>query len=179
MSKPTELPEVVIFDSAGNELGGVGRPIVVTLTNPVAPGVLVGFSTEPTLQDIRANQTNGTQKVVVQTTPLPPGAATEATLGNVETSVAAIEGSLSAGTAKVQVAAMPVYTQPVSATSLPLPSGAATQSTLATLLTDATYAAKTPTLGQKTVAGSVPVTMASNQAAINVTISQNLDEPLR
>jgi hypothetical protein len=51
---------------------------------------------------------------------------------------------------------------------LPLPTGAATEATLATRLSEATYAARTGTLGQKTAAGSAPVVLASDQPAINV-----------
>jgi epidermal growth factor receptor substrate 15 len=60
-------------------------------------------------------------------------------------------------------------TQPVSATSLPLPTGAATESTLATLLTTSAFQARINTLGQKTMANSTPVVLASDQAAIPVT----------
>jgi hypothetical protein len=59
-------------------------------------------------------------------------------------------------------------TQPISAAALPLPTGAATEATLATRLSEATYAARTGTLGQKTAAGSAPVVLASDQPAINV-----------
>lgn len=57
---------------------------------------------------------------------------------------------------------------PISAASLPLPSGAATEATLATLLTEATFTARIPILGQKTMAGSVPVVIASDQSVIPI-----------
>lgn len=60
-------------------------------------------------------------------------------------------------------------TQPVSAAALPLPTGAATEVTAATLLTEATFAARINTQGQKTMAGSTPVVLASNQSPIVVT----------
>lgn len=78
-------------------------------------------------------------------------------------------------------------TQPISAASLPLPTGAATEATLATRATeatlatraseatlatrlaDATFTARINTLGQKTMANSTPVVLASDQSAIPVT----------
>lgn len=71
-------------------------------------------------------------------------------------------------------------TQPISAASLPLPTGAATEATLATLATEATAAtllttaafqARINTLGQKTMANSTPVVIASDQSAIPVTFT--------
>lgn len=59
-------------------------------------------------------------------------------------------------------------TQPVSAASLPLPAGAATETTLATLLTNSTFTGRINTLGQKTMANSTPVTLASDQSVIPV-----------
>lgn len=60
-------------------------------------------------------------------------------------------------------------TQPISAVSLPLPTGAATEATLATRLADATFTARINTLGQKTMANSTPVVIASDQSTIPVT----------
>jgi trimeric autotransporter adhesin len=59
-------------------------------------------------------------------------------------------------------------TQPISATTLPLPTGAATETTLATLLTTSAFQARINTLGQKTMANSTPVVLASDQASIPV-----------
>jgi len=80
-------------------------------------------------------------------------------------------------------------TQPISAVSLPLPTGAATEATLATRaseatlssinsnidvalstrLAEATFTARINTLGQKTMANSTPVVIASDQSALPVT----------
>ncbi len=57
--------------------------------------------------------------------------------------------------------------QPVSATSLPLPTGASTEVTLASI------DAKLNSLGQKTMALSAPVVIASNQSAIPTTSGAN------
>lgn len=65
-------------------------------------------------------------------------------------------------------------TQPISAASLPLPTGAATESTLSAM------SAKLPaTLGQTTMAGSVSVTLASNQSVIGVRQSHSRGEFIR
>lgn len=91
-----------------------------------------------------------------------------------------------AGAATVDGSAV---TQPISAVSLPLPTGAATEATLAsidgnidvalstraseatvaTLLTEAAFQARINTLGQKTMANSTPVVVASDQSPIPVT----------
>ena len=60
-------------------------------------------------------------------------------------------------------------TQPVSAVSLPLPTGAATETTLGTRLADATFTGRINTLGQKAMAASTPVVLASDQSTLNVT----------
>jgi hypothetical protein len=57
-------------------------------------------------------------------------------------------------------------TQPISASSLPLPTGAATETTLTGVLTTSAFQARVNTLGQKTMANSTPVVVASDQTAI-------------
>lgn len=59
-------------------------------------------------------------------------------------------------------------TQPVSAAALPLPAGAATEATLATRLADATFTARINTLGQKAMAASTPIVIASDQSAVPI-----------
>jgi hypothetical protein len=56
----------------------------------------------------------------------------------------------------------------IDATALPLPTGAATETTLATILADATFTARINTLGQKAMAASTPVVLASDQSTLNV-----------
>lgn len=58
----------------------------------------------------------------------------------------------------------------ISAASLPLPTGAATETTLASLLTLVGFQARINTLGQKTMAASTPVVLASDQSVIPVTL---------
>lgn len=79
-----------------------------------------------------------------------------------------------------QLRATPV---PISAAALPLPSGAATQTTLATVETDLTIINANLTngnqivkgmptaVGQTTMAASLPVTIASNQSTLPVTLT--------
>lgn len=71
-------------------------------------------------------------------------------------------------TGTVSVSNFPA-TQPVSATTLPLPTGAATETTLSTRLADSTFTTRINTLGQKVMASSTPVTVASDQSALAVT----------
>jgi hypothetical protein len=66
-------------------------------------------------------------------------------------------------------------TQPVSAAALPLPTGAATEATLATRLAEATFTGRINTLGQKTMAASTPVVIASDQAATTGTLANGAE----
>ena len=74
------------------------------------------------------------------------------------------------------VAISPNNTIGITASSLPLPSGAATETTLGTRLAESTFTTRFPTLGQKQTTGSVPVTLASDQAAITIsgTVTSNV-----
>jgi len=83
-------------------------------------------------------------------------------------------------------------TQPISASSLPLPAGAATEATLLTRAASSQLPAAlvggrldqnigswlgstAPTVGQKSISDSIPVTISSDQPAINVTMSAPID----
>jgi hypothetical protein len=99
-----------------------------------------------------------TQPISAASLPLPTGAATEATLAALDAKVTTTANGI-----KVDGSAV---TQPISAASLPLPTGAATEATLSAI------SAKLPsTLGQKTMANSFAVVLASDQSAIPVTFS--------
>jgi hypothetical protein len=76
-----------------------------------------------------------TQPVSAASLPLPSGAATETTLGDVKDLAITISGHQTSGDQKTQVTNFPAI-QPVSAASLPLPSGAATETTLAAIKTN-------------------------------------------
>jgi len=163
----------------------------LTDTQPVSAVSLplpTGAATEATLSaadtklGLLAKLTD-TQPVSMASSPLPTGAATETTLAAVQSAIAllakltdtqpvsaaslplptgaATETTLAAADTKLGLLAKLTDTQPVSAASLPLPTGAATETTLAA------QSAKLPsTLGQGLMAGSLSVTMASDQAPI-------------
>lgn len=102
---------------------------------------------------------------------LDSGAGTEYNIG-VSLRIAGSGGSVAGGTLSNPIRIDPTgtTTQPISAASLPLPTGAATETTLASVLTTTNFQARINTLGQKTMANSTPVVLASDQAAIPVTI---------
>jgi hypothetical protein len=107
--------------------------------------------------------------------PLPTGAATAANQATEIASLASIDAGIPAALGQTLMAAsMPVTIAsnqtavPISAASLPLPTGAATEATLATRLAEATFTARINTLGQKTMAASTPVTLASDQSTLPI-----------
>lgn len=115
-----------------------------------------------------------TQPVSAAALPLPTGAASETTLGLVATqaTLALIKAKTDnldvllssraiTGLTDAQLRAAAV---PISAAALPLPTGAAADTTVSAM------SAKLPaTLGQKTMAGSTSVALASDQSSIPVT----------
>ena len=121
-----------------------------------------------------------TQPISAVALPLPAGAATEATLALIKAKTANLDVALSTravtGLTDAELRAVAV---PISAAALPLPAGAATEATLATRsteatlatrLAEATFTARINTLGQKTMANSTPVVIASDQASIPVAV---------
>lgn len=56
----------------------------------------------------------------------------------------------------------------ITAAALPLPAGAATEATLATLLLEATFTTRINTQGQKAMAASTPVVIASDQSTLAI-----------
>lgn len=150
----------------------------ITATNP---SVGTTATTAPT-SATEIGMIDGTGKLqgVSSTNPLPITGSISATNPSVSTTGSAIPASAtmiggSDGTLlkafKVSTAGVlsvdgSAVTQPISAASLPLPSGAATDSTLSTM------SGKLPaTLGQKTMANGLAVSIASDQSAIPVTQS--------
>ncbi len=98
--------------------------------------------------------------------PAPVGGATEALqlVGNA--SLASIDGktpALVGGRVPVDGSGV---TQPISASSLPLPSGAATEITIASLLTQANFNSRIPTLGPALRAGSIAVALPTDQTPV-------------
>jgi len=142
-------------------------------------------ATEATVAAILARQADGTAHVVVDNFPGPD----EAGLTNAELRAAPVPVSGPATDAELRATPLPVSGTvtatgpltdaqlratdvPVSAAALPLPAGAATEATLGSAKTDLdTLVARTPALGQAAMAASSPVVLASDQAAIPVTVS--------
>lgn len=93
---------------------------------------------------------------------LPTGAATETTLGAIKTAVELLDNTVSGSELQVDVV------------TSALPAGAATESTLSTAsstlttLNGTTIPNRLPTVGTKTMSGSVSVTLASNQTAMPI-----------
>lgn len=155
-------------DGAGNPItstvDGAKRRLDVSVQSPLA--IEGGNATA-----VKVDGSAVTQPISAAALPLPTGAATETTLGALNTKVTTTVNGI-----KVDGSAV---TQPVSVGSLPLPTGAATEATLATRATEATQQivrdrlidinTKMNSLGQKTKAGSMPVTLASDQDPITVT----------
>lgn len=100
--------------------------------------------------------------------PLPTGAATETTLAAMSAKLPATLGAkVTASSLAVNIASDQVV--PISASALPLPSGAATSALQTTGNTSlSSIDGKLGSLGQKTMAGSAPVVIASDQAAVQV-----------
>jgi hypothetical protein len=115
-----------------------------------------------------------TQPVSVASLPLPSGAATAAkqdtgntSLGNIDTKTP----SLVSGRVPVDGSGV---TQPISAASLPLPTGATTEATLSAM------SSKLPaSIGQKTMANSLSVAIASDQGSVKTAQTNSKGEFVR
>lgn len=122
-----------------------------TLLNGGLPAALVG----------------GRLSVDVGASALPTGAATAAlqTQPGVDIGDVTVNNGAGAAAVNVQDGGNSIT---VDAASLPLPTGAATEATLATRLADATFTGRINTQGQKAMATSTPVVIASDQSAVPV-----------
>ncbi len=135
---------------------------------------------------------SGTVPVSLASQPLPTGAATSAkqpslgVSGTPSVDVISVQGiaggtpqSISgtvavSGTVPVSGTVGISGTVPMSLASQPLPTGASTEATSATRLADATFTGRINTMGQKTMDASTPVTIASDQSPLAVTVSGSL-----
>lgn len=123
---------------------------------------------------------------ITGTVPLPTGAATAAlqTQPGVDIGDVTINNAAGASAVNIQdggnsltvdgtIAATQSGTWDINNISgtISLPTGAATETTLGTRLADATFTTRINTLGQKTMANSMPVVIASDQSSVPVTIS--------
>lgn len=96
--------------------------------------------------------------------------ATQTTLAAIKAKTDNLDVLLSTRTkpADTQLVDGSATTQPISAVSLPLPTGASTEATLSTRLADATFTGRINTFGQKAMAASTPVVIASDQTTIPI-----------
>jgi hypothetical protein len=166
--------------TAGSGAGGLitiqgdpaGTPVPVTGSISVAnPSIGITGAAVPS-SATQMGATDGTNLQVPRVFDVDSGGGTQYTLG-VNLRLSASGGSVEFGTASNPIRIDPTgsTTQPISAASLPLPTGAATETTLGTRLADATFTTRINTLGQKTMANSTPVVLASDQSAIPVSQS--------
>ena len=186
---------VALSDAIGAILGLASSPIRTDPTGTTTQPVSVASLPLPAGAAVASAQTDGSQKTQVvdaagheqpagdaatrpMSVALSDGAASVGTSGNPlhvigvvtqavsgevtadigATGGLALDATLTGGTAKTQVTNFPA-TQPVSAAALPLPTGASQ---------DATISARLGTLGQKAMAASTPVAIASDQGAVPV-----------
>lgn len=169
---------VVGAGTAGSPAGGVvtvqgdpaGTPIPISGSVSVAnASVGLNGSAIPT-SSTQIGASDGTNLQVPRLYDLDTGGGTQYNLG-VNLRLSANGGSVEFGTNTNPIRIDPTgtTTQPISAVSLPLPTGAATEATLAGVLTTTDFQARINTLGQKTMANSTPVVIASDQSAITIT----------
>jgi len=149
-------------------------------TQPVSGTVTANQGTNPWI--ISGAVTGPLTDAQLRATPVPISGTVTANLGTVDG--LALDSTLTGGTQKTRITdgtdnlditvagAAKVdgsaVTQPISAVSLPLPTGATTEVTLATRLADGTFTTRINTLGQKNMANSTPIVIASDQSAVPI-----------
>lgn len=149
-------------------VGGTVIPISGTVTATNASIGLTGAPVPTSATQMGAS--DGTNLQAPRVFDLDTGAGEEWNLG-VSIRLPGAGGSVVGGTGTNPIRIDPTgtTTQPISAASLPLPTGAATEATLASRLADATFTTRINTLGQKAMAASTPVVLASDQSPISTT----------
>lgn len=141
----------------GTIIGNSGDSLNTNITNTVTAIIPLGVDVNnfPAVQVVSVSNFPVTQNVIVDNFPGTQNISGSVSVSNFPASQAVTGTFFQA-------------TQPVSAASLPLPLGAATETTLSTM------SAKLPaTLGQKTMANSLAVVVASDQSTLP-TISNDL-----
>lgn len=165
----TKLPAL------GQAAMAASQPVAIASNQsaiPVSGSVTATISGTPS---VSVSNFPSTQAVSIASQPLPTSASTSGLQATGNTSLASIDTktpALVSGRVPVDatgtVTAAISGTPNVAVTSSVLPTDAASETTLSTRLSDATFTARVPTLGQATMAASSPVTIASNQPAIAV-----------
>ena len=170
-------PVVISSDQSAIPITGsitASNPSVSATGSAVpAQGTMVAGTDGTNLRALKTDA-SGELQVDVLSSALPSGAATESTLSALNTKV---PSGLTVSASRLLIDGAGV-TQPISASSLPLPLGASTSSNQTTtniLLT--TIDGKFGSLGQKLMAGSAPVVIASDQSAIPITGSITATNP--
>ena len=169
---------VVLTDDLGNVIAVLNDGGVYRLRTETKLATGHGLATEATLASIK--DTDGIKKITDQ---LPVGANL---LGKVQIRNPGDTADLGSAASPVRIDPTGSTVQPVSLSTVPLPTGAATEATLATRATEATLAtrsseatlatrlseaafeARINTLGQKVMAASTPVVLASDQTVVPV-----------
>ncbi len=180
--KLNESTFIARTNTLGQKTMAGGMP--VTLASDQTPLAVSGT--------VVANAGTGTFAVSAASLPLPTDAATQTTLALIKAKTDNIDVALSTravtGLTDTQLRSSPVSISGtvttsgltdaqlraedvgISATSLPLPTDASTEATLSTRLADSTFTGRINTFGQKSMAASTPVVIASNQSPISVTV---------
>ena len=147
----------------------VGAVTAITNALPTGANVIgqvtanAGTNLNTSALALDATLTGGTQKAIARGGAKGTAVAADITSNPVDANTQALHVNLAGVNSTVPVTGTFFQaTQPVSAASLPLPAGAATEATLA---------ARIPVNGQALMAASVPVTLASNQSALPVTLT--------
>lgn len=181
-------PDVNLHDGSGNpitsQVSGSQRALDVGINIAgiqVDPRQIRALTSSDSITVVQATGTNlhvsvdnfpATQPISAVALPLPTGASTSALQSTSNASLASIDSKLTnplpvSGTVTANAG---TGTFAISAATLPLPSGAATSALQTTGNTSlASIDGKLNSLGQKTMTGSVPVVIASDQTAITVT----------
>lgn len=143
---------------------GSAVPADATFAGMSVAGNLTGLT--GTANGLQVDGSAVTQPVSAASLPLPTGASTSALQTQISGQLPSSLGAhLTAASLAVNIASD--QTVPVSAASLPLPSGAATSALQTTGNTSlSSIDGKLASLGQKNMAGSEPVVIASDQSAI-------------
>jgi len=174
-----ESPVVILYDSSSNPIGSILDGAIYRIqveSKLVASGAIIGSvnqGTSPWIVDGSAV----TQPISAVALPLPTGASQEHVLATSPSSIRLSDGAAFYDAAKTGQfpAALITGRLDVNVGASILPTGAATEGTLSTRLTEATFIGRINTLGQKAMAASTPIVIASDQSAIPIsgTITAN------
>lgn len=184
------INDIIIRDATNSsnklKVNADGSLDVNTVISMVDDSIKIGDGT-----DFLGVNADGSINIQAASLPLPTGAATaanqivaNASLSSLDSKIPTLGAAIIANSLPVNIASDQIV--PISASILPLPTGAATSAkqdtqitSLSNINSDTTNInSKLNTLGQKTMAGSVPVVFASDQSPLSVVATLS-DEPLR